>query len=185
MIDAYKNKIKLIAALVLAIVFSVCLMNASPEKLGTAFAEQDEEKLSVDPTGQGDGYSAVLYDNTNGLPTSEANAIAETEEGFIWIGSYSGLIRYDGNSFERMDSRNGLASVKSLFVDSRDRLWVGTNDSGAAVRVNGEFRMYGKNEGLTSLSVRSIAEMTAASISQRQTDWLLLMKTLSFPCSMM
>lgn len=172
MIDAYKNKIKLIAALVLAIVFSVCLMNASPEKLGTAFADQDEEKLSVDPTGQGDGYSAVLYDNTNGLPTSEANAIAETEEGFIWIGSYSGLIRYDGNSFERMDSRNGLASVKSLFVDSRDRLWVGTNDSGAAVRVNGEFRMYGKNEGLTSLSVRSIAEGDDGSIYLATTNGL-------------
>ncbi|MBE5905461.1 MAG: hypothetical protein E7277_01535 [Lachnospiraceae bacterium] len=44
-----------------------------------------------------EGYSAVLYDNTNGLPTSEANAIAETSEGFIWIGSYSGLIRYDRN----------------------------------------------------------------------------------------
>ena len=53
----------------------------------------DYENMSVDPTTRGEGYSAVLYNNTNGLPTSEANAIAETEEGFIWIGSYSGLIR--------------------------------------------------------------------------------------------
>ena len=39
------------------------------------------QTLAVDPTGKGDGYSAVLYDNTNGLPTSEANAIAQTSDG--------------------------------------------------------------------------------------------------------
>lgn len=30
----------------------------------------------------------LLYDNTNGLPTSEANAIVQTADAFIWIGSY-------------------------------------------------------------------------------------------------
>ncbi|MCR5774383.1 MAG: hypothetical protein K6G42_04800, partial [Lachnospiraceae bacterium] len=54
------------------------------------------ETISVDPTGLKEGFSAVLYDNSNGLPTSEANAITETSDGFIWIGSYAGLIRYDG-----------------------------------------------------------------------------------------
>ncbi len=37
--------------------------------------------LSVDPTGRTEGFSAVLYDNRNGLPTADANAIAETGEG--------------------------------------------------------------------------------------------------------
>ena len=113
---------------------------------------------TVDPVNHPDNYSAVLYDNTNGLPTAEANAIVQTSEGFIWIGSYSGLIRYDGNTFERVDSTNGIASVVSLFVDSRDRLWIGTNDSGAAVMEQGEYRMWGKSEGLPSASVRAIAE---------------------------
>ena len=98
--------------------------------------DSDAHILSVDPTVHSDGYSAVLYDNTNGLPTSEANAIAQTSDGFILIGSYSGLIRYDGNTFERMTSI-GIPSVVSLYVDSHDRLWIGSNDSGAAV-VEGE-----------------------------------------------
>ena len=124
-----------------------------------AFGENREDiHIAVDPIGHNEGYSAVLYDNTNGLPTSEANAIAETEEGFIWIGSYSGLIRYDGNTFERIDSTSGVASVVSLFVDSRNRLWIGTNDSGAAVMDRGEFRMWGKADGLKSASVRAITE---------------------------
>lgn len=130
-----------------------------------AGAEQAESsKISVDPTGKGDGFSAVLYNNSNGLPTSEANAIAETEEGFIWIGSYSGLIRYDGNTFERIRAGIGIASVVSLYVDSSNRLWVGTNDAGIAVMENGEFRQYGKSEGLRSLSVRSITEDDKGSI---------------------
>ena len=112
--------------------------------------------VSVDPTGQVRGYSAVLYDNTSGLPTSEANAIAETSDGFIWIGSYSGLIRYDGNTFERMENIEGLASVVSLYVDSKDRLWIGTNDAGLSVLEKGKIKRYGKKEGLKSLSIQSI-----------------------------
>ncbi len=130
--------------------------------LGMSRAENssgnDYEDMSVDPTTRGEGYSAVLYNNTNGLPTSEANAIAETEEGFIWIGSYSGLIRYDGNTFERIDSTTGITSVVSLYVDSRNRLWIGTNDNGVAVMDRGEYTHYNNVEGLKSSSIRSIVE---------------------------
>lgn len=134
---------------------------------GVGFADEVTEpseqsgrapRIGVDPTGRSDGYSAVLYDNTNGLPTSEANDIAETSEGFIWIGSYSGLIRYDGNTFERMDSTTGIASVTNLCVDSHDRLWIGTNDSGFAMMERGELKMWGTGDGLKSASVRAIIE---------------------------
>ncbi len=114
--------------------------------------------VSVDPTGRSEGFSAVLYDNSNGLPTSEANAIAETSDGFLWIGSYAGLIRYDGNTFERLDSTGGIASIKCLYVDSRDRLWIGTNDNGVAVMEKGSFRMWGKLDGMRSAHTRAITE---------------------------
>ncbi len=114
--------------------------------------------LSVDPTGKSEGFAAVIYDNPNGLPTSEANAIAETEEGFIWIGSYAGLIRYDGNTFERMDSTTGITSVKCLYVDSKGRLWIGMNDNGVAVMDHGEIRMWGKLDGMKSGHTRAITE---------------------------
>ncbi len=113
---------------------------------------------TVDPVGQSDNYSAVMYNNTNGLPTSEANAIAQTSEGFIWIGSYSGLIRYDGNTFERMDSTTGIASVVCLHVDSRDRLWIGTNDNGLALMEQGEFRQWDVEDGLSASKICDIAE---------------------------
>ena len=131
---------------------------AGTASANTVMAASDSGSVAVDPTGKSDGYSAVLYDNTNGLTTSEANAIAETPDGFIWIGSYSGLTRYDGKSFERVDSTTGIANVVSLFVDSKARLWVGTNDNGVAVMEKETYRIYNHKSGLKSSSVRAIVE---------------------------
>jgi len=117
-------------------------------------------------------FSAVLYNNSNGLPTSESNAIVQTKNGFIYIGSYSGLIRYDGVNFTRFDSSTGITSVVSLYVDSADRLWIGTNDSGLALYENGVFTFFGKDEGLTSLSIRSITEDSSGNIIFGTTEGL-------------
>lgn len=117
-------------------------------------------------------YSAVLYNNSNGLPTSEANAVVQTGNGFIYIGSYSGLIRYDGVNFTRYDSSTGITSVVSLCVDSRDRLWVGTNDSGLVLYENGGFTFFDKDDGLTSLSIRSITEDNSGNIVFGTTEGL-------------
>lgn len=113
---------------------------------------------AVDPTETSEGYSAVLYDNKNGLPSSEVNAIAQTDEGFLWIGTYSGLIRYDGNRFERIESVEGLSNARCLFVDSKQRLWVGTNDGGVFLMQKGNVRKWNKSDGLGSDSIRSLAE---------------------------
>ncbi len=115
---------------------------------GAAITDQSDET----------GYAAILYDATNGLPTSDANTILVAEDGFIWIGSYGGLIRYDGTSFERQDSSGGITNVTSLYEDSRGRLWVGTNDNGVVVIQNGESWHFDYKDGLDAASVRSIAE---------------------------
>lgn len=113
---------------------------------------------------EGSDYTSILYDSTNGLPTSEANAIAQSEDGFIWIGGYSGLIRYDGSDFYRFDSSTGISSVFSLYVDSKDRIWIGTNENGIAYYDHGEIRAYGRVEGLKSYSIRAITEDTNGNI---------------------
>ena len=85
----------------------------------------------------GEGYAAQLYDANNGMPTSDASCILADKDGYIWIGSYSGIIRYDGTNFVRMDSSKGLTSGKTLFEDKSGKIWVGTNDNGVAV-ISGE-----------------------------------------------
>ncbi len=104
------------------------------------------------------GYSCVLYNSTNGLPTSDANTVLATRDGYVWIGSYSGLIRYDGSTFERLDSSKGFANAKSLFEDSKGRLWVGTNDNGIVVSNDGVLTYYTYVDGLPASTVRGFAE---------------------------
>ena len=111
----------------------------------------------LDPFGNGCRYSTVTYNNANGLPTSEANAIEQSKEGFIWIGSYGGLTRYDGNNFERV-RLDGINGVKSLYTDSKNRLWIGAVNSGIAVMENDNVRYWGENDGLVSGAIAAVSE---------------------------
>mgnify|MGYP002623574050 CR=1 FL=1 len=104
------------------------------------------------------GYTAVIYDATNGLPTSDANCILTTEDGYVWIGGYSGVILYDGSTFERLDSMNGLTSGRVMYEDSKNRVWVGTNDNGVVVIEKGRQTHITYRDGLPASSIRGFAE---------------------------
>ena len=128
------------------------------EENGTDLSTENNYVVeTVDPI-YSDNWSSVLYDAANGLPSSEANDIAETGDGFIWIGSYAGLIRYDGHEFVRTGADQGITSVKSLLVDSNDRLWIGCNDKGVYMKDDSKYYHWGKEAGLPATSVRDIVE---------------------------
>ncbi|MBR6881183.1 MAG: HD domain-containing protein [Clostridiales bacterium] len=165
-----RNRLR--AFICLALVFVLLSGNISAADDGGEQLTSGGHDVASDVEKGQEDYSAVLYDNKNGLPTSEANAIAETDEGFIWIGAYSGLIKYDGKTFERIDSTTGISSVVSLYADSKNRLWIGTNDSGVAVMEKDEVRFYRKDDGMPSLSVRSITEDPDGNIFVATTEGL-------------
>jgi ligand-binding sensor domain-containing protein len=95
------------------------------------------------------------FTHDDGLPRSGVNAIVQDREGYLWLGTFGGLARFDGSTFrifrERSASgargamegrRTGPASdrVVSLFEDDRGRLWIGTHDAGLTVFERGAFR---------------------------------------------
>ena len=115
-------------------------------------------ELGIEMADLSQGVMTTLYDSSNGLPTSEANVTVQMPNGIIYVGSYCGLIRYDGRDFYRFGTDTGISAVVSLLADSKGRLWIGTNDSGVFLYNEGTFTSYGKDCGLSSLSVRSLAE---------------------------
>lgn len=152
------------AALVMTVVFvSLCVISG-------AFSNKAEAR----PISEYDfsDYSTYLYNNSNGLPTSEANDIVQSKDGYIFIGSYSGLSFYDGVSFVRFSAQTGITSTVSLYLDKDERLWIGTNDSGLVLYNNGEYTYYGRNAGLTSMSVRSITQDDSGHIIFATTEGL-------------
>lgn len=104
------------------------------------------------------GYTSRIYDASNGLPTSDANYIMCSSDGYIWVGGYSGIIRYDGNSFTRLDTSDGLTNGRGLFEDSKGRIWIGTNDNGVVVIDGNKKTHLTYKEGLPSSSIRVFAE---------------------------
>lgn len=111
-------------------------------------------------------FSSKIYNAENGLQSVEINTIVQTSDGMIWAGSYSGLYRFDGTKFERVTMENRVNNVMSLYVDSDDILWIGTNDQGL-ISYNlktDEMVLYSTTNGLTSNSVRCITEDSLGNI---------------------
>lgn len=108
-----------------------------------------------------ENYVETIYDSRTGMPYSEANAVAETADGTIWIGGYAGLTKYNGKEFEFV---NGITGVCALMTDSRGRLWICTTDSGFAVYEDGVFHTFSVEDGLPTNSIRAMAEAPDGSV---------------------
>lgn len=105
-------------------------------------------------------YVITLYNERNGLPTGEANTVLQTSDGYIWIGSYGGLIRYDGTEFRNYSVERKIesSSIRALFEDSEGRLWIGTNDAGVYVMEKDILTQIAVPEDRSFLCVRDFAE---------------------------
>lgn len=114
----------------------------------------------------GSEYAGSLYDVEKGLEAVEINAITQTNDGYIWIGSYSGLYVFDGYKFRSADLDERIKNVMVLFKDSKGNLWIGTNDSGVACYnpIDDSIVFYNTETGLSSDSIRDITEDTDGNI---------------------
>lgn len=86
----------------------------------------------------GDYYFETIG-NSEQIPSGVISAITQDDKGFIWIGTVSGLIRYDGYTFKHypanIHSANSLSGdyILSLHQDAQGDLWVGTSDGGVSI----------------------------------------------------
>ncbi len=122
------------------------------------------------------GYSCKIYNATNGLLTSDANYILGSRNGFVWLCSYNGVVRYDGSNFEQLPTSTGLTSGRAFFEDSLNRIWVGTNDNGVVVIDGENTRHYTYKDGLPSSSIRHFAEDKNGNIFVATTSGLAFIK---------
>ena len=75
-------------------------------------------------------YLTKVYDSENGLEGTTANCICTSKEGFLWLGGYTGLYRYDGTEFKKYLLDDRAIPVNDIVQDQEGMLWVGTNGEG-------------------------------------------------------
>lgn len=96
----------------------------------------------------------------NGFPVNGAVDILQSSEGYIWIGTYDGLVRFDGIKFKLFNKYSGdgfnCSSARILYEDKDNKLWIGTNESGISILDNGSFTTLSTSNGLPGNSIRCI-----------------------------
>lgn len=109
-----------------------------------------------------DNYVYRNWNNFGGMTGTTATDILQTKDGYINIGTYEGLVRFDGIEFTtlRRNSENGLGfiSVRAILEDSRGDLWLGSNGEGLQKISASGNKCYTTESGLPNNSVRALCE---------------------------
>ena len=105
------------------------------------------------------GFTVDQWTTVNGLPQNSVNAIAQTPDGYIWVGTFGGLARFDAlrfNPVERVDSvGKHVDRVTSLAVAPDSALWIGTED-GLLRYYGGHFRQFTSADGLPDKTISAL-----------------------------
>ncbi|WP_241757879.1 two-component regulator propeller domain-containing protein [Myxococcus landrumensis] len=99
--------------------------------------------FALDPQRRVSQYSQDSWRSDDGLPQNSLLALAQTRDGYVWLGTWEGLVRFDGARFVVFDKRNTPElrshAIKALAEDASGVLWVGT-DQGLVAYVDGRFQ---------------------------------------------
>ena len=133
----------------LLLMASVCLFHAGA--VGVA-----------SPVGAASPWFSRSWQTDEGLPDNSVTGIVQTRDGYLWVGTLGGLMRFNGGDFAALSlPRMGDVSpsvVRAVYLDGREGLWLGM-ERGKLIRLEGgHVRAYGSEDGLPPHSARAFAE---------------------------
>jgi signal transduction histidine kinase/ligand-binding sensor domain-containing protein len=150
--------------------------------------------LALEPSTPLANYGRQSWGMENGLPQNTVQSLVQTRNGFIWLGTEVGLVRFDGNSFAVFDKNSTPAlpdnDVRCLLAASDGSLWIGTSE-GLARWKDGAANIFTDKDGLPGDNVRGLAEASDGAVwaytdagLARQTDGHFKIKSFWVPGSL-
>jgi len=114
---------------------------------------------AVDPSRTVSQYLHDSWGTERGLPGGSITAIAQTSDGYLWIGTDKGLVRFDGLNFHQFERAHPdpilIGPVRTLVVDTSDNLWILLQNTQLFRYKNGNFElMRGEVENGTTAIAR-------------------------------
>ena len=107
-------------------------------------------------------YLPRVWQTDEGLPSNRVQAIAQTPDGYLWVGTHEGLARFDGVKFTGFDNPEtfGLnrASITALCVTTDGTLWIGTESAGMMRWRDGQFSAFAEKGWPAGQTIRAICQ---------------------------
>ena len=107
-------------------------------------------------------YVSRTWRTQDGLPESRIRALAQTPDGYLWVGTPGGLARFDGVRFVVYSRFNTPAmtddNIRGLSIGRDGSLWIATDGGGLLQYQGGRFHSFGPNEGLANEFVGAVLE---------------------------
>ncbi len=105
-------------------------------------------------------YTSRTWQTDDGLPDNRVQAIAQTADGYLWVGTHGGLARFDGLGFTSLGAETSpwlkKQSVGALCADHSGPLWIGTEGAGLVELDKGRCLHLGRSDGLAGDNVRAL-----------------------------
>lgn len=137
----------------------------------TALAYFVTQGHAVDPHRLITEYLRDSWGSETGFPSGSVSAIAQTSDGYLWIGTDKGLIRFDGLNFRTLrkatPGTSDIGAVRELQTDSEGNLWILLQSTGIFRYRDGKFEP-GRDQtefGVTALSGRKNGGVLFSSVS--------------------
>jgi ligand-binding sensor domain-containing protein/signal transduction histidine kinase len=121
----------------------------------------------LDPNRNLNEFGNQVWLTENGLPQNTVQAIAQTRDGYLWIGTQEGLAKFNSTSFVVFDKENTAElrsnDIRALLEDHNGALWISTS-YGLVKAQNGSFTAFTTAEGLPDNSIGPLAEAPDGSL---------------------
>jgi ligand-binding sensor domain-containing protein/signal transduction histidine kinase len=112
-------------------------------------------------------YGPRVWETEDGLPNNRVNALAQTTDGYLWVGTHDGLARFDGTEFTVYKAGNGSAltrnSIRALCASRDGSLYIGTED-GLVMLKDGGFSRMDTIDGLAGNTVTALCQSKEGAI---------------------
>jgi len=114
------------------------------------------------------GYTRRIWLAPREFPEQAAESFAQTPDGYLWVGTLEGLLRFDGAHFTLFDNQNTTQlkepNVFCLTTAHDGTLWIGTEGGGLVRYQGGHFKAWSSRDGLSNDFVRVIHEEADGSL---------------------
>jgi len=105
-------------------------------------------------------FNFQSWQKEQGLPQSPIRALTQTHDGYIWLGTDDGVVRFDGLRFLPFGIPGGMkvGPVTTMLEDHGGALWLGTSDAGLSCWYNDHFATLTTRDGLPANSITALSE---------------------------